>query len=277
MSFELKIFDPTEDFYRNHVTFTSVGVIQEMVRPLQCIGLNYFTFDRTYNDGSHLRLTSAGTWIEHYYRKKLYDVAIFEKNPSKFKNGVVFWSWLNRAPVYSEAALYDIDHGLTITQPHKAYCDFYHFGTSCDTPIAESSLNSKLDQLYKFIVLFQQKTFSLIKEAELNRFILPIRTNLEYKINELALVNNLDILKQGDIKRFYLGDEFNNDYLTGKELEILVYLYNGKKQVETAKLLFVSEKTIEKHIENIKNKLKCRTMFELGALSHGLGINNIKI
>ncbi len=277
MELELKVFIPTETFYKNHVTFTSVGVIQELIKPLKGIGLNYFTFDRTYNDGSHLRLTSSGEWIEHYYRQKLYDVAIFEKDPSKFKNGVVFWSWLKRAPVYSEAALYDIDHGLTITQSHKAYCDFYHFGTSCNTPILESTLSSKLNQLYKFIALFQQKTYPLICEAELTRFILPIKSNIEHEISELSILNNSDIFEHGEIKRFYLGDEFDNNYLTGKELEVLTYLYNGHRQISIANLLFISEKIVEKHIENIKNKLSCRTMFELGALTHSLGINNIRI
>ncbi len=72
-----------------------------------------------------------------------------------------------------------------------------------------------------------------------------------------------------------MGDEYDNNYLTGKELEILINLYSGKKLVDIAKLLYISEKTIETHIDNIKNKLKCRTMFELGAICSSLGLNNI--
>lgn len=270
-----KIFLPNEDFYYNHVTFTSVGLIKEMLKDLGGIGVTYFTFDRTYTDGSHLRLTSAGEWIEYYYRQKLYDVAIFEKNPAMFTNGVLFWSWLNREPVYSRAALHDIDHGLTITHSHKRYCDFYHFGTTRDNPIPEATLLSQLDILYRFIAMFKQKAHKLIKEAETARFVLPTKSNTQFELKDVIAANNLADLKQGDIKRFYLGEEFENNYLTGKEMQILLHLYNGNRLVDTAKLLFISEKTVESHIENIKNKLKCRTMFELGVISQHLGIQNI--
>ena len=270
-----KIFIPDEDFYTTNVTFTSVNAIKDLVKNLDIIGINYFTFDRTYTDGSHIRLTSAGEWIEHYYRKKLYNVAIFERHPSTFSNGLVFWSWLNRAPIYSEASLFDIDHGLTITQPHKTYCDFYHFGTSCDNPIAEAVLSSKVDCLHRFIALFKQKAVDLIKKAESTRFILPTKYNTEFKLKNIATNNDVDIFSQGEIKRFYLGDEYDNNYLTGKETEILIHLHMGKKLVDISKSLYISDKTVGTHIDNIKNKLKCRTMFELGARSSNFGLQNI--
>ena len=165
---------------------------------------------------------------------------------------------------------------MTITQPHRAYCDFYHFGTSRDTPISEATLHSKLDHLYRFIALFKEKAYSLIREAEISRFILPIQSNIKFNLNEVN-VKDIDILKHGDIRRFYLGDDFDNDYLTGKEIEVLVHLHMGKRLIDIAKILFISEKTVEKHVENIKNKLKCRTMFELGAITNNLGISNFKI
>lgn len=275
MSNTPEIFLPDEDFYKNHITFTSVGIIKDLLKDLNKIGINYFTFDRTYTDGSHLRLTSAGEWVEYYYRQKLYEVAIFEKNPAMFTKGVIFWSWLNRDPIYTKAALHDIDHGLTIVQPHHVYCDFFHFGTSVDTPISEADMFAQLDLLHTFIAIFKQKTQVLIKKAGASRFILPTKANTEFKIKDVVGTNNFEILSQGKIRRFYLGDEFGDEYLTGKEMQVLLHLCNGKKLVDTAKMLFISEKTVETHIGNIKNKLQCRTMFELGAVTQHLGIQNI--
>lgn len=275
MSYVPKIFLPNEDFYYNHITFTSVELIKEILKNINVAGITYFTFDRTYTDGSHLRLTSSGEWIEYYYRQKLYDIAVFEKNPSMFTDGVLFWSWLNREPVYSRAALHNIDHGFTIIRAHNKYCDFYHFGTTQDNPIPEVKLLSQLDSFYRFIMIFKQKAYKLIKEAENSRFILPTKSNTMYELKEVIAANNLEFLHQGEIKRFYLGEEFDNNYLTGKEMQILLHLYNGRRLVDTAKLLFISEKTAESHIENIKTKLKCHTMFELGAISQQLGIQNI--
>jgi DNA-binding CsgD family transcriptional regulator len=275
MSDAPKIFLPDEGFYQNHITFTSVDVIKEMLKELSELGITYFTFDRTYTDGAHLRLTSAGEWVEYYYRQKLYDMAIFEKTPAMFTNGVLFWSWLKREPVYSKAALHDIDHGLTIVQSHRLYCDFFHFGTYVNNPIPEATLLSQLDCLHKFIAVFKQKARDLIKKAEAARFILPTKLNTKFEIKDVVAANNLSALKQGEIKRFYLGDEFGDEYLTGKEMQIMLHLCNGNKLVDVAKMLFISEKTAETHIGNIKSKLKCRTMFELGVASQNLGLQNI--
>jgi hypothetical protein len=273
----IKIWEPDNNFYSTHVTFTSVNNIKTLSSCLSTIGINYFTFDRTYKDNSHIRLTNAGEWITHYYNKKLYDSAIFEQSPKLFNDGYVFWSWLKREPIYSEASLFNIDHGLTITQPHNNYCDFYHFGTSCDNPIPTSQLIANLPYLYQFIALFKEKAYKLIIEAENTRFILPITALTEINLKDIAHpdVKILDIYQNNEIRRLHLGDEFENCYLTNQEIKILAHLKCGKKVHEVAGYLYISERTAETHLNNIKNKLKCKTMFELGGITNSLGIHNI--
>ncbi len=270
------IFSPNEKFYHSHIS-SSVGVIKELLKGLVEIGITYFIFDRTYQDGSHIRLSSAGDWIEHYYRKKLYDVAIFEKNTKLFSAGFIFWSWLNRKPIYEDAALFDIDHGLTITEAHKSYCNFYQFGTKIDHYVSEENLLAKINYLHRFIAFFKQKANKLIQDAENNRFILPIQSNLYFHLSKSAFTLNSNQLKQSDLKRYYLGEEYNNSYLTAREVEIIINLQLGQRVSTIAEKLFISVKTIESHIKHIKEKLCCKTMFELGFTIHKLGIHYLKL
>ncbi len=272
---KIKIWEPNDNtnFYNNHITFTSVSFIQELLKYLKNLKINYFTFDRTYTDGSHIKLTTTGEWIKHYYQKKFYNTAIFEQNPNEFSESFIFWRWLKREPIYSEAALFDIDHGLTITQPHKNYCDFFHFGTSKDQSISQQMLISNIHVLYKFIALFKDKAHHLIIDAEKMRFILPIKSQIEISLNEIKKIDKINIADS--IQRLYLGDEFSNAYLTKREIEILFYLKKCKQVSDIAVKLGISARTAETHISNIKEKLNCKNLFELGFITRSIGIHDI--
>jgi hypothetical protein len=104
-----------ESFYKTNPLFTSINIISEFTKPLKVLNMGYFTFDRHYHDNSRISLTNSGDWIKHYWKNKLYEGSIFEKDHLNFSNGHVLWNWLNREPVYSTASLYGIDNGITIT------------------------------------------------------------------------------------------------------------------------------------------------------------------
>ncbi len=95
-------------------------------------------------------------------------------------------------------------------------------------------------------------------------------------INDLKNEANLsDILTKTEVTRLYLGDDFDNLYLTRREMEVLGMLKDGNKPVEISRKLQLSERTLETHIKNIKAKFKCNTLFELGCVTSKLSIQNI--
>lgn len=264
-----------ENFYKEHVTFTSVADMRLLIKPLQNIGISYFTYDKNYDDGTHIRLTTHGDWIESYYRQELYNGAIFEKDLTLFGTGHVFWSWLNREPVYSAAAEHNIDHGITIIQKQNNSCDFYHFGSTRDNFLSPENLIRHLGLLYRFIDFFREQAGGLIKVAEETRIRLP---NLH--TDQIALPtfsqfpdknSFVDFLKKTQVRRLYLGEEFNNAYLTRREIDIVRLLMKGRKSVDISGELSLSDRTLEVHISHIKEKFKCDTLFELGFLLGSLG------
>lgn len=274
---KLKVIEPNENFFKTNITFTSVSDIKKISEPvLMKMGITYFTFDRTYRDGSHIRLTTAGKWIESYYRERLYDTAIFERDPKKFTHSHVFWSWLQREPVYSAASEHNIDHGLTIIEPHETYTDFFHFGTPRDNGLSEEKLSANIKMLHIFIALFKERAKCLIAKAHNDRFILPIKALTHANIMDFKnQIDNQNIFDRPEITRLYLGDDFDNMYLTKKEVEVLGMLAAGKKSVDIVEQLVMAEKTLESHVKHIKEKLKCNTLCELGFVAAKINIERV--
>ncbi len=269
----------TEQFFNDHITFTAAQSLRDIARPLKALGINYFTYDNNYEDGSHIRLTTHPDWIEHYYRASLYNRAIFEKDISLFKSGYVFWDWLNREPIYSEAAEYDIDHGLTITIKRKNRVDFYHFGTSRHTPIAKSFLADNISFLYRFIHHFHEKAKKMIEQAEQSKVALLIDQRDVIHSHQLSNILHdtrfIDFINTTEVKKLYLGDPFDNAYLTRREIDIVQLLVQGKKTHSIASELTLSDRTTEVHIANIKRKFKCDTLFELGYKLANFGLDTV--
>ena len=69
-------------------------------------------------------------------------------------------------------------------------------------------------------------------------------------------------------KRFYISRIKNNEeaYLTKKEAVIVSELISGKRAKQIAWDLQTSLHTVNTHLANIKAKLECQNIFQLGLL-----------
>jgi DNA-binding CsgD family transcriptional regulator len=73
-------------------------------------------------------------------------------------------------------------------------------------------------------------------------------------------------------KRIYLGSTFNSEYLTRREIQVFYYVLLGLSARKIADRLFRSKKTIEYHIDRIKNKLQCNTRGDMIAIAIKSGL-----
>lgn len=76
-------------------------------------------------------------------------------------------------------------------------------------------------------------------------------------------------------KRYYFKQDGKDNYLTSRELEFLYWLSLGKTASETARILHIGQRTAEVHVNNIKTKLGCATLFQLGQQIEKLNIGII--
>lgn len=76
--------------------------------------------------------------------------------------------------------------------------------------------------------------------------------------------------------RYYLGSEdFENTYLTGREVEVFKRILLGYSAKQMAQPLKLSPKTVEGYIENIKNKLQAKSRGEIISTAIQFGLTHI--
>jgi DNA-binding NarL/FixJ family response regulator len=257
--------------FTSNPSFTLTPEIVEFTKPLKSINLEYFTFDRHHADNSRTVLTNSIDWIKHYWIEKLYEKAVFERDTAKFCNGYVFWEWLNREPVYSEAALYGIDHGITIFNRHDRHYDFFHFAPKNNQLASNEHILQNLHVIYRFISIFKHRMQDAIHKAERHRIHLSVSNTSSTAISrenllDYSLINpELNPLFEGkDTERIYLESGDKNSWLTKREFELIRLLTDGCLLSDISNKLEITEDTINKRIKTIKNKLNCKTLCEVG-------------
>ena len=94
---------------------------------------------------------------------------------------------------------------------------------------------------------------------------------IEINQNNLTkiLMNIMELDKRYQIdnninhRSYYIGNSSQDSSLTNREIECLFHVVRGKTAREIGKILFISKRTVETHIANMKSKLDCVTKSDL--------------
>lgn len=70
----------------------------------------------------------------------------------------------------------------------------------------------------------------------------------------------------------HLNDELTQSKLTAREREILQFAASGLSFKEIAQQVEIAPRTVERHIENVRNKLRARNKSHMIAKAVALGI-----
>lgn len=119
----------------------------------------------------------------------------------------------------------------------------------------------------------------IIKKPVVNRFGAVNGSIYHAKqiLNKIFCDSVLDLLQHVNPSEYNTNSHFefyqndNTVNLTAREKECLFYTLRGKTSKETAYLINVSPKTVEFHLEHLKNKFKCYSKSELISKAIELG------
>lgn len=141
-----------------------------------------------------------------------------------------------------------------VWQSHKSYCfiESYistktlHAGTYLSIKHPRYDRDSKIIGIFGFSIELTASSF-------INAF--------------MAIAKNTDMMipsqKILELHQSYLTTKSRDFKLTQRETECLCYLVRGKTAKSIAQLLKLSPRTVEYYLDNIKNKLGCRTKSQL--------------
>jgi DNA-binding CsgD family transcriptional regulator len=215
--------------------------------------LNILNMIRVDDEGRSAFLCDNYHWMKNYFINGYQHTGACENDQSFRKEGHFLWSAFSKNdPIVDYSRSYfNIEHGVTLVKKTGDNHDFFNFGLMNAHPGDKDRLTRILPELETFIKEFYDKAGKLLQAAELS----PIISHPETPrpAEPVKAMNS-----------FHLGPAFDYQYLTHKELECLQWMVRGKTLPEIGLILGMSERTAEKHVENIKRKLKCRTQCEIG-------------
>ncbi len=217
--------------------------------------LNAFSYSRIFPDGSRAELWSDPYAMDHSFFVKKYlggfysppylgqdKVVIYERKIAQYPSRIKYQL---EQQLQDQREIFDHDNALLIANIDKEYVEYFFFYTSKLNTNAINLYLSHLEELKRFCNYFKKRAARLIEYAVLNKIILPWRNSSE----------------QGLAGKF--KNEEKNYILTKRETEVGYLLLEGKTFKEISNLLYISQRTVEHHIEHMKEKMQCQKKSEL--------------
>ncbi len=256
----------------DHFTIRSASSIKEICDPLaQRFDTTYFNFVRRYDDGSEICLTTDQKWTKFFYENKLYtqvrtDRVFIENDYLSNKIKVLPWTQFNFSPVREiQSKHFGVGIGISLIFIHKGYADFFHFGTKTEYDHMTGVYANFSDCLIQFTHYFYDKAQKIIEEASQTENLIYLPDRIPYKVqatqvNSDSRINVKNFVEETTPKRFLIHtDSRKGVYLTKQEICCLSLFTFGMNATEIAEKLFLSKRTVETHIQNLKLKLGMRS------------------
>jgi len=237
--------------------------------PLKQFGITFFAFAKTYKDYSQVNFSTHGNWLQYLFTNNLHYLGSFDGFPEWYRSGYAIWSSLIERTIFEEGYNFgNIGNGITITRPTEDGCEFFHFGSDIQNETILNFYFNNLDLLNRFISYFKEKTLTIINQAP--RFQIPAATDstllnqIQARILPLDIYNSKnssieEFIQNTAMKHYYLTVDNRDIRLSKREVDCLRLLTLDDTAEANADQLFISRRTVEKHINNIKYKIGCHT------------------
>jgi len=229
--------------------------LQQICQPLQKLDITYFSHVRINNKNEFAAICNNPDFMAHYVKKKYYNADIHMASSDIFSHFVI-WDTIERCgkskKMGIEALEFGIDHTFTIIESNKRGNDYYHFSTH----IADKSFNQvylrNFDLLQLFIRYFKDKIGETKQLAK--------AYDITYTIDEHAVgyeTKNAEVISQQRLKRkgFLECIGMIDIRLSSRENQCLYLTIRGKTAKQIAKILGISNRTVEEYLMNVKNKM----------------------
>lgn len=254
---------------KNHFSLASASSVEEICHdPLRSISVTYFNYIKIYNDGSRELLTNNAPWIDHFYRNSLYKTVGVIDIEYLLPKGYFLWSELKSDdPAYSQGKeSFNIDNGISFVAKTNESTTLYIFASTKNNEVINNFYVRNIDLFKRFILYFRDKAHAILKKASANKIFLPekqIITNRKLNIIDISENTRQEFINKTSIEKFFILNKEGNLYLTKREAECIAHMIDGSTAKQIAKILGISFRTVESHLNIIKKKLQCSTKEDL--------------
>lgn len=237
-----------------------------------------------------ISLSTSPECQRFYFENCLYDHVVGFPNVG-LKNIVSHDEVDKNSPYYQKyikvvANEFDFDHTIVVIKFRLTYVDIFSFSVSSGNNNFHQFFLNNETLFEKFMLYFRHSAHSLIKRAkEKYSFSNPVPKGLKESSKHLRLfkkifntkiqktemiaatVNGLHGVEKNEndlnIKKYYLDEPFEDIYLTQREVDVLLLVYDTLQSKEIARTLGISVYTVNDHITNLRQKFQCQSKKEL--------------
>ncbi len=238
--------------------------VKEICKPLtEYLGVSCFCYSRLYNNCAYIVLMNG-----HQEFQEKYYTNIRSRDPhfnsylkSTPLNETRFFLWPTKyEKLYSMTQLYDaydIWHGYHIIRRQKEYLEIFGFAFNKNTDSKAQFYIQNSRLLEKFCDYFIIKAADLISDNDKNK-LASYQHKFDISYLEVADNNTQQFLSEiSNLKNHSLINKSGNlIHLTPRESDCISILMQNRTMKEIGKLLDLSPRTVECHIENVKQKLE---------------------
>lgn len=235
----------------NHYFLTVGPDVNEIIKPLNFLGITYFSYMKSDQNGGRIYLYNNTEVLDSYLKKNYYINGNKECDPLNYKEQVYLWSTLPNQYEYDEnVRARGIDHGISIFKPNNTSLEVFAFATKANNHNILNTYITQIEYLQKFTNYFREKATSLIKLAEINKIILPFNNKFNFPSNE-------------NIPHEYAFTKQKINTLSNRQHECCELIMKGYTTKEIAANMGLSARTVEYYLNNVKVKLGCKNKTEL--------------
>ena len=266
--------------FERHISASFAQDLTDLLSPLKyCCNINHFAYQKLYATKEVEFVTTHPDITDFFWQNKFYE-KIFFGNIDNYKTGHYLMTLLNDQHIEKVTQAikqgFNIDNNFVVIKKRTDFCEFYYFATKKENNTINGFYLNNIDLFENFILYFKEKAHKMLVKIAENKFFFPNSNDKSI----LAKPENSKICPLNEVYKTY--KRINNDnitlnkFLTAKELSCLKHVIQGLSAKETAQLMNISNRTVEKHIENIKNKLKCKnkSALILKSLQYKYAIND---
>lgn len=240
-----------------HIAITSHGEIDQICAPIKKLGINYFSYVKSFKDGSHIRLSNNPHWTNHYYQNKYYNV-ILHQIPKT--NGHILWSCIDRYPLFQDASeIYDVDNGIVIVEANDSVVERYFYGSTKENHKINEFYCYNINLLYRFNLYFKENAAKIINNAIKFKIFVPKDTlnnpeESNFCTPEKSKINQF--LEETKIKKIPVDINGETLYLSKRQAQLIYFMSKGLTSKQIADKMTTTFKTIDFYKQNIKAKSK---------------------
>lgn len=251
-----------------HITLTSSDAVKTICAPLSSsLNTNYFSYVRRFVDGSEFCLTTDAQWTSLFLKEKLYNlVGSNTGNVGCIESGsqikILPWAMIDSKISSIQKSFSNISIGITIANIKPKYTDFYYFGTYSHEKWMSEFYLSNTDLLLRFCNYFHEQASDLLKLSEKNENLIYLPNTFSQKTKSNNILID-EFLKDTQVKKHTVNTPGGLVPITKKEMQCMQLLCQGSNAREIAEHLFLSQRTVETHINNIKNKVNITSKSDL--------------